>query len=67
MIIRKNGHNLVTAGLVKVKRQDQWSVTLDVVGLDPETGDQTHYDVVVSLNEIAFLNRAARQALKEGA
>lgn len=66
MIIRKNGHNLITAGLVKVLAHDQWSVTLLVVGLDPKTGTQQEYDVVVSLDEVASLARVVRQQKKEG-
>jgi hypothetical protein len=55
MIIRKEGVNLIQAGLLKIVARDQYSLTVVVTGLDEKTGDQVMYDLVLSWNEVNAL------------
>jgi len=71
MILRKEGRNLIQAGMLKMLARDQWSITATVTGLEL-TGEvdakgnsearQVMFDLVFSHDEIAALARYARGA-----
>lgn len=60
MIIR-NSWTQLQAGIMKILAHDQWSVTINVIGLDRENSEQIEYDLVLSWDEVQALNTARRR------